>query len=53
MVEQIRSAIALIAVIGAIGLGVKYPTVYGQAATVTLSSAIAGYYGLSQASNKE
>lgn len=51
LTEQIRSAIALVAVLGAIGLGVKYPQIYGQAATLTLSSAIAGYYGLAQ--NKE
>lgn len=53
LTEQIRSAIALVAVLGAIGLGIRYPQVYGQAATVTLSSAIAGYYGLSQAASKE
>lgn len=46
MTETFRATIALTAVVGAILLGSYNPQQYGQAATVTLSSAVAGYFGL-------
>ena len=45
---EMRSVIALVAVLGSISLALRDPNVYGIAAVSVLSTAVGGYYGLSQ-----
>ena len=51
-IEYIQAAIAGVAVVGSILLGVMHPDAYGMASSGILGSAVGGYFGLSQAQPK-
>ena len=46
--KQMQAGIALLAVVGAIALGLYSPKEYSQVATGVLSTAVGGYWGYSQ-----